>query len=245
VNPLIPRCFSLQAIDAWPILTIEEKSEVAENRTNSNAVHLNEVLFFRLEPNRARHSRVYTPEMPQTEQKTLRKAMKGDRAAFRELVLEHSHAMFRLAWRLTSDETAAEDIVQESFIKAWSNLGDFRMEASFKSWLHRITVNTAMDYLRKHIRRKGFEQPEPEWETLDHVAAASDAATQIDISTQTRAALMDLTESERTALMLKHFEGHSIEEIARIMDTTAGASKQNIFRAVRKMRLSLQPLVTA
>lgn len=66
--------------------------------------------------------------------------------AFRELVLEHSHAMFRLAWRLTSDETAAEDIVQEACIKAWRKLSKFRMESSFKSWLHRITVNTAPDH---------------------------------------------------------------------------------------------------
>jgi len=183
--------------------------------------------------------------MPQSEQKILRKAISGDRTAFRELVLEHSHAMFRLAWRLTSDEGAAEDVVQESFIKAWSHLADFRMESSFKSWLHRITVNTAMDYLRKHIRRKGFEQAESDWESIDQAAVTPDIAAQIDISTQTRTAMMELSESERTALMLKHFEGHSIEEIARIMNTTPGASKQNIFRAVRKMRLTLQPLVTA
>jgi len=186
---------------------------------------------------------VYTFEMSQTEQKIIRKAAKGDRAAFRELVLEHSHAMFRLAWRLTSDETAAEDIVQEAFIKAWRKIGDFRMESSFKSWLHRITVNTAMDYLRKHVRRKQFETETPEYETAELAGTTPDTGTQIDISTQTQAAMMNLSESERTALLLKHYEGHSINEVARIMEITTGACKQNIFRAVKKMRIALRPLV--
>ena len=186
---------------------------------------------------------VYTFEMSQTEQKIIRKAAKGDRAAFRELVLEHSHAMFRLAWRLTSDETAAEDIVQEAFIKAWRKIGDFRMESSFKSWLHRITVNTAMDYLRKHVRRKQFEIETPEFETAEQAGTTPDTGYQIDISTQTQAAMMDLSESERTALLLKHYEGHSINEVARIMEITTGACKQNIFRAVKKMRIALRPLV--
>ena len=181
--------------------------------------------------------------MSQTEHKIIRKAAKGDRAAFRQLVLEHSHAMFRLAWRLSGDETAAEDIVQEAFIKAWRKIGDFRMDASFKSWLHRITVNTAMDYLRKHVRRKQFETQEPEWEGIDHAAEISDTGTQIDISRQTQVAMMDLSESERTALLLKHYEGHSIQEVAQIMEITTGACKQNIFRAVKKMRIALRPLV--
>jgi RNA polymerase sigma-70 factor (ECF subfamily) len=181
--------------------------------------------------------------MSQIEQKIIRKAAAGDRAAFRELVLEHSHSMFRLAWRMSGDENAAEDIVQEAFIKAWRNIGEFRMDASFKSWLHRITVNTAMDYLRKHLRRKQFESPEPEWETTAVAGETPDTGAQIDISRQTRVAMMGLSEAERTALLLKHYEGHSIEEVARIMETTTGACKQNIFRAVKKMRIALRPLV--
>jgi len=71
--------------------------------------------------------------MSQTEHQTIRKAATGDRVAFRQLVMEHSHAMFRLAWRLSADEHAAEDIVQEAFIKAWRKIDGFRMESSFKS----------------------------------------------------------------------------------------------------------------
>lgn len=182
--------------------------------------------------------------MSQSEHKTIQKAAAGDRAAFRELVLEHSNAMFRLAWRLTSDESAAEDVVQEAFIKAWRKIGNFRMESSFKSWLHRITVNTAMDYLRKHSRRKQFETEEPEWDASLQSAEMPTHDTQIDIRKQTEAAMMDLSEVERSALLLKHFEGHSIIEVAQILEITTGACKQAIFRAVKKMRIALRPLVT-
>lgn len=151
--------------------------------------------------------------------------------------------MFRLAWRLSGDEGAAEDIVQEALIKAWQKISEFRMESSFKSWLHRITVNTAMDYLRKHVRREQFETSGPDWEVDNGRADLPDPGRQIDIGAQTKAAMMKLSESERTALVLKHYEGHSIQEVAQIMETTTGASKQNIFRAVKKMRIALQPLV--
>lgn len=200
-------------------------------------------IYFSVVANLSDITHVYTSEMSQTEQKIILKAVRRNRPAFRQLVLEHSHAMFRLAWRLSGDEGAAEDIVQEAFIKAWRSIGEFRMESSFKSWLHRITVNTAMDYLRKHVRRKQFEAPEPEWETHDRDADLPDTGAQIDISRQTRAAMMNLSEKERTALLLKHYEGHSIEEVARIMEITTGSCKQNIFRAVKKMRVALKPLV--
>ena len=194
--------------------------------------------------NQKRQSSVYTFEMTETEQKIVRKAAAGDRLAFRELVLEHSHAMFRLAWRLTCDESTAEDIVQESFIKAWRKLGDFRMQSSFRSWLHRITVNTAMDHLRKQAKRARIETGEPDWAQTHHGSAAPKHDIQIDVQEQTRAAMMNLREIERSALMLRHFEGHSIKEIAQILDLSAGACKQTVFRAVKKMRIELRPLVT-
>lgn len=181
--------------------------------------------------------------MTQTEQKTVSKAAAGDRMAFRELVLEHSHAMFRLAWRLCGDESTAEDIVQDAFIKAWRKIGDFRMQSSFRSWLHRITVNTAMDHLRKQSRQRKFEAPEPEWERIEQASELPRHDLEIDVQAETRVALMTLSEQERSALLLKHFEGHSIKEIANILNLSSGACKQTVFRAVKKMRVALQPLV--
>lgn len=180
--------------------------------------------------------------MGETEQKTISDAVKGDRMAFRQLVLDHSHAMFRVAWRLCNDESLAEDIVQESFIKAWRKIGDFRMQSSFRSWLHRITVNTAMDLLRKQSRRRQFETDEPEFETAE-MSVLPRTDVQIDIRSQAGAAMQQLSDTERAALLLRHYEGHSIKEIAQILELTSDASKQAIFRAVQKMRVALQPLV--
>lgn len=187
--------------------------------------------------------RVYTSNMSESEQKTIHSAAQGDRLAFRELVLQHSHAMFRLAWRMTRDEGIAEDIVQESFIKAWHNLPEFRGESSFRSWLHRITVNSAMDVLRKQASRKKYEIGEPEWEGLEQATESPRFDAQIDIRRHTEMAMKQLTETEQAALLLRHFEGHSINEIAGMLELTSGACKQTIFRAVAKMRTALQPLV--
>jgi len=181
--------------------------------------------------------------MSKTEEKIIRKAAAGDRLAFRELVLEHSHSVFRLAWRLCGDRTSADDIVQEAFIKAWQKIGDFRMESSFRSWLNRITVNTAMDYLRKQSRLAARTAAEPEWERSREGSETPRPDVQIDIQAQTYAAMKQLSEKERAALMLRHFEGHSIKEIAQMLDLTTNACKQTIFRAVKKMRIELAPLV--
>ena len=181
--------------------------------------------------------------MSKSEEKTIRKAAAGDRMAFRDLVLEHSHAMFRLAWRLTGDQVSADDIVQEAFIKAWQKIGNFRMESSFRSWINRITVNTAMDYLRKQSRNAARTTTEPEWERTTAGSETPKHDVQIDIQQQTHAAMMQLSERERAALMLRHFEGHSITEIAQMLDRTTDACKQTIFRAVKKMRAELAPLV--
>jgi len=181
--------------------------------------------------------------MTHSEQKIVKRAAAGDRIAFRELVLEHSRAMFRLAWRLTGDESLAEDVVQEAFIKAWRKMDTFKMESGFRSWLHRITVNTAMDQLRKRSRREHFEVSEPDWAEDRHSATASKQDVQLDVQVQTQAAMMNLSDTERAALMLRHFEGHSIAEIAQILNLTTNACKQTVFRAVKKMRAELQPLV--
>ena len=181
--------------------------------------------------------------MSKSEEKTIRRAAAGDRLAFRDLVLEHSHAMFRLAWRLAGDQAAADDIVQEAFIKAWQKIGQFRMDSSFRSWINRITVNTAMDYLRKQSRNAARTTEEPDWERSGEGAEMPKHDVRIDIQTQTHAAMSQLSEKERAALMLRHFEGHSIKEIAQMLDLTTDACKQTIFRAVKKMRIELAPLV--
>lgn len=100
-----------------------------------------------------------------------------------------------------------------------------------------------MDYLRKRSRRNQFEMEEPEWDVSIYAPQQSCEETQLDIRQQTQTAMMDLSDVERSALMLKHFEGYSIDEISQMLEITTGACKQTIFRAVKKMRIALQPLV--
>jgi RNA polymerase sigma-70 factor (ECF subfamily) len=183
--------------------------------------------------------------MAEKETRIIRQAIKGDRMAFRTLVLEHSHAMFRLAWRLTQDEHLAEDVVQEAFLKAYRKIGDFNLEASFGTWMHRITVNTAMDQLRKLSTRNRHESPEPDWtEATAPSSSEASIGERDDIRRHAEAAMKELTDLERTAFTLRHFEGHSIAEISDILEMKDNACKQAIFRAVKKMRTALQPLVT-
>jgi RNA polymerase sigma-70 factor (ECF subfamily) len=101
-----------------------------------------------------------------------------------------------------------------------------------------------MDYLRKQARHNRFETGELEWETIEHGSVTPRPDVQIDVREQTQAAMMNLSETERAVLLLRHFEGHSIKEIANILDLTTGACKQAVFRAVKKMRIELRPLVT-
>lgn len=199
----------------------------------------------RMPANRVPRGHVYTPEMSESDHNRARRAAAGDRAAFHALVVDHSPVLFRVAWRLMRDEGAAEDVVQEALIKAWNKLPDFRGDASFRSWATRITVNTAMDQLRKQGRRRQHET-----ESLPNAPEAADEGAlqpdrQIDLSRQTAAAMEQLSDRERAALMLRHYEGHSISEIAQMLEITTGACKQTIFRAVRKMRVALAPLAAA
>lgn len=168
-------------------------------------------------------------------------ARQGDAVAFRGLVLEYSPMMHRLAARLVNDTDLAQDVVQDAFIKAHRHLATFSGSSTLATWLHRITVNAAMDAMRKRKTREKYEQQAQPIDTLEPPSAAVSE----DIRRQATAAMQQLTDLERTAFALRHFEGHSIREIAETLDMTANACKQAIFRAVRKMRTALQPLVTA
>ncbi len=175
---------------------------------------------------------------------TIDRALAGDRLAFRTLVQRYSHRAFQLAFRIAGDEAAAEDIVQEAFINAYRKLGQFNRRSSFFTWLHRITVNAALDHLRRTSRRPQHQALE-ETREADLVASVPDCpAESVEIRRRTRVAMKQLTEIERAAFTLKHFEGHSIKEICQLLSINSSACKQAIFRAVKKMRAALAPLVT-
>ena len=173
----------------------------------------------------------------------VQQARKGDAEAFRVLVERHSAKVFRLAWRITGDETAAEDAVQETFLRAYRSLHRFDSRSQFGTWLHRIAANTAIETMRKARRFQsettpGDPEPLPSSEPGPERAALSQ---EVQRSVQT--ALGELSPMERTAFVLRHFEGRPISEICRHLGLRESAGKQAIFRAVRKLRRALEPLV--
>jgi RNA polymerase sigma-70 factor (ECF subfamily) len=172
------------------------------------------------------------------------KARGGDQDAFRVLVERHSRSVFRLAYRMTGSAEDAEDVVQDTFVRAYRQLARFESRSNFATWLYRIAFNCAIDHLRGRPSREAA-QPH---ETLERLAPAASGPSTEDlvyagqIGDRVQAALNGLTAQERAAFLMRHYQGCSIEEIGRALDLKANAAKHSIFRAVKKMRLALRPL---
>jgi RNA polymerase sigma-70 factor (ECF subfamily) len=178
----------------------------------------------------------------------VRRAQAGDREAFRVLVERHSRSVFRLAFRLTGNEHDADEVVQESFIRAHRRLERFESRSTFSTWLYRIAANCAVDLLRgrRHDEPLEPEGPESARAPSSALMTAPEQERQVlggQIQARVRAALAHLTERERIAFVLRHVEGLSIDEIAQQMNLRTNATKHSIFRAVRKMRVALEPFV--
>jgi RNA polymerase sigma-70 factor (ECF subfamily) len=169
----------------------------------------------------------------------------GDHDAFRVLVDRHSRSIYRLAYRMTGRAEDAEDVVQETFVRAYRQLARFESRSNFATWLYRIGFNCAIDYMRARPKR---ESSEPQ-ETLEVLAPSHAGPTMDDlvfageIGRRVQAALGGLTAQERAAFLLRHYHGCSIEEICRTPDLKSNAAKPSIFRAVKKMRVALGPLM--
>jgi RNA polymerase sigma-70 factor, ECF subfamily len=190
--------------------------------------------------------------MPQTDAATVALARDGDSEAFRALVESHSRPVYRLALRMTGNPSDAEDVVQETFLRAYKQLGRFESRANFGTWLHRIAVNCSIDLIRSRPHREaGADSGD-----LEQFGAASEdteagqrTPERLMLSTEVKdrinAAMAALSRMERAAFVLRHFEGHSIDDISRALGLKTNATKHSIFRAVRKMRTALEPFVAA
>jgi RNA polymerase sigma-70 factor, ECF subfamily len=177
---------------------------------------------------------------------TVAQARAGDADAFRRLVERHSRSVFRLAYRMTRNEHDAEDVVQEAFLKAYRNLDRFEERAHFGSWIYRIAANCAYDSLRARERRqesdpKGTDDASngPATELPSGAPAADRLVFGGEVRRRVELAMLRMSALEKSAFSLRHFEGMSIEEIARALDLDASAAKQSVFRAVRKVREAL------
>ena len=187
--------------------------------------------------------------MPQTDAAAVALARDGNSEAFRALVERHSRAVYRLAHRMTGNAHDAEDVVQETFLRAYKQLGRFESRANFGTWLHRIAVNCSIDLMRSRAHREtGHDQVDLEqFGATADLPEAGRSPERLMLSTEVQdrinAAMESLSAMERAAFVLRHFEGQSIDEISQALGLKANAAKHSIFRAVRKMRTALEPFV--
>jgi RNA polymerase sigma-70 factor (ECF subfamily) len=176
----------------------------------------------------------------------LARARQGDSDAFRALVERHSRNAFRLAYRLTGNEQDAEDVVQEAFIRAYRQLGRFESRANFGTWLYRIVANCSVDHIRVRQSRRDQSRAESLDEASDIVSNAAPSperlARSAEIERHVANAMSHLSPLERAAFTLRHYEGRSIDEIGRMLGLGTSATKHSVFRAVRKLRVALEPL---
>jgi RNA polymerase sigma-70 factor (ECF subfamily) len=179
------------------------------------------------------------------------RARSGDSDAFRLLVEQHSRAVFRLAFRMTGNEQDAEDVVQETFLRAYRQLDKYEARSSFATWLYRIASNYSLDLIRmrkRHEEKRERGSKAEERDILQTIPVNAPGPDRIAHSNQVQArvneALNELSDQERTAFVLRHFEGLSIDEIGETLGTGTNATKHSIFRAVQKLRRSLEPLVS-
>jgi RNA polymerase sigma-70 factor (ECF subfamily) len=155
------------------------------------------------------------------------RASRGDVEAFRHLVQEHSSLIYRIAHRMLGGEYA-QDASQEVWVKVWRHIGSFRGECAFRTWLHRITVNTCLTFRKMELRRAEQEVggevsylSEPSGGDADPEAATLSAERRDEI----QAALKHVRAEHRAALVLRHMEGLSYAEIAEVLEVPDGTAK--------------------
>jgi RNA polymerase sigma-70 factor (ECF subfamily) len=168
----------------------------------------------------------------------------GDADAFRLLMERHAGPVHRLATRMTGNAQDAEDVVQETFLRAYRNLARFEARSQFGSWLYRIAVNCAYDALRGRARREGRIEPAGDEAPAFETVAADDPGPDrllagAEVRRRVQAAMARMSALERSAFTLRHLEGRPTAEIAGLLGLPGEAAKQSVFRAVRKLREAL------
>ena len=169
-----------------------------------------------------------------------RRAARGDVAAFEELYRQHHRRVYTLCLRMTQNEAEAEDITQDIFIVLMHKAGDYRAEASFTTWLHRLTVNQVLMHFRKK-KAKREEQVEEEQDDLSvprHMPGPRPAQLIDRITLED--ALARLPPGYRAAFVLHDIEGYEHEEVARLLGCAVGTSKSQLHKARTKLRKLLK-----
>ena len=187
----------------------------------------------------------------EADQALVERVQAGDQQAFGVLVAKYQRKLLRLVSRLVRDPAEAEDVTQEAFIKAYRSLAGFRGDSAFYTWLYRIGVNTAKNWLVAHGRRvptaTDIDNAEAETYGEHDLLHDSDTPERVLMSKQiartVNAAVDELPEELKTAVTLREIDGLSYEEIAQVMDCPIGTVRSRIFRAREAIAGKLKPLL--
>ena len=180
----------------------------------------------------------------------VRAALGGNHAAFEQLLHFHDRAVWRLASRIMGSQSDVQDISQEAFLRAYKNLGSFRFECSFATWIHRIVTNVCLDHLRKARNRKENSSIEvndrgEECDLLNHASddrPSNNPERELlsrEMGGRISHALRKLAPRERMVFELKHVHGMKLQAVSEILNTSHETTKSALFRAKQKLRRQL------
>jgi RNA polymerase sigma-70 factor, ECF subfamily len=178
------------------------------------------------------------PHSLSTDGSDVASAASGDRRAFERLYRTHVDRVFAVCARMVGDRSHAEELTQDVFVRAWSKLDQFRGEAAFGTWLHRLAVNVVLNARKTEGRNRArFDDGEGESiDTLPHTSGVSVPGMRLDLE----ASIALLPPGARRIFILHDVEGYKHEEIAEMLDITAGGSKAQLHRARHLLREALQ-----
>ncbi len=186
----------------------------------------------------------------QVDQLLVERVQKGDKHAFDLLINKYQHRIVSLVARYVNDQTEALDVAQEAFIKAYRALGNFRGDSAFYTWLYRIAINTAKNWLVAQKRRPPSSDIDAvDAEQYDMDSRLKDKGTpenellREEIRQTVYSTIAELPEDLRTAIVLREMEGMSYEEIATTMECPIGTVRSRIFRAREAIDEKLRPLI--
>jgi len=171
-----------------------------------------------------------------TESELVAWTLEGDTSAFAALVRRHQAAVIRRAWQIVGEAEEAEDVAQETFVKAYRALDRFDPQRPFAPWLYRITTNTALNWLK---RRRPEAELDEETLAADTTPGPEAQAISAETAAQLRAAIAGLPPNYHAAIELRHFQGLSYQEIGEALGAPLSDVKSWLFRARRRLRAVL------
>lgn len=183
--------------------------------------------------------------MTRTDEELVALSIRGDTESFNQLILRWERPIYALAYRVIGREEEARDVVQETFLRAFRSIANFRGQAKFSSWIYRIALNLCRDWIRRE--RRAPIAPTPEGVDVIEMAAAREPAESIedlverhDLSRAVAEAMALLPEEQRTAIILKEYHGMTFQEIADLQGCPLSTVKTRLYQGLNVLRRHLQ-----